>query len=533
MITALCWVQKGAAAQQPRKFDLTEEEFDKLNVAAGIEIQDAKLQLEQALAAQLDSDAEDYEGEQEDDEEDAHMNGDDGDQEMEDMDVDGQQQHQEGNDSNDDELAEYNMDDYDNEPAGGTESVNIFANVRSLAYYKDQKDDPYLELVDDAEEEGKDLEIMPTDMLLCLAKTSEQISGLEVHVFEPAEENLYTHHDYMLPTLPLALEWMDFTPGDHSDKQRGNLLAVGGFTPQIEVWDLDVVDALYPAFVLGSNSSSSSDAQAPEQDQQQKNKKKKKKKAQQALGKQTNDTTHVDAVLGLSWNRDHRQFLASCSADTTVKIWDLQTQKVVRSYVPHAGAKVALVHWSPAAPTVLLTAGHNATVAVFDSRSPEQQLTVTLPTDAESAQWAPVGVAESQFAVSTDDGHVYWYDARNLSSSVWTLHAHDASCSSLSLRVQPVISKTASAKNTKGLTMATGGDDGTVKVWDLSSNKPSMAQVRKADVGKIFCVDWCPDEDNLLAVGGSKGSLVWSLRNNELIRSNDGDISGDEDSDAE
>jgi len=57
----------------------------------------------------------------------------------------------------------------------------------------------------------------------------------------------------------------------------GNLVAVGTMSPTIDVWDLDLVDGLEPAYTLG------------------KARKTKKKK------KSTEDG-HQDAVLSLAWN---------------------------------------------------------------------------------------------------------------------------------------------------------------------------------------------------------------------------------------
>ena len=40
-----------------------------------------------------------------------------------------------------------------------------------------------------------------------------------------------------------------FDPGE---ARRGNMAAVATMRPQVQVWDLDVIDSLEPAFVLGS-----------------------------------------------------------------------------------------------------------------------------------------------------------------------------------------------------------------------------------------------------------------------------------------
>lgn len=62
-------------------------------------------------------------------------------------------------------------------------------------------------------------------------------------------------------------------------------------TPVIHVMDLDIVDCLEPAYVLGSADSESSNPVAV----QFKKKSKKGKKKREHIG-------HKDAVLDLSWN---------------------------------------------------------------------------------------------------------------------------------------------------------------------------------------------------------------------------------------
>lgn len=73
--------------------------------------------------------------------------------------------------------------------------------------------------------------------------------------------------------------------------------------PQIEIWDLDILNAVKPVVKLGSTSTG--------------NRKK----------RDCSEQCHTDSVLSLSWNRETDHLLASGGADQMVVLWDLDAAK--------------------------------------------------------------------------------------------------------------------------------------------------------------------------------------------------------------
>ena len=385
----------------------------------------------------------------------------------------------------------------------------MFGNARSLAYHKSNADDPYITMQenDEEDEEREDLQILATDNMIVAAKVEDEVAHLEIYVYEDEAENLYVHHDIMLPAIPLCVEWLDLPVGKDfnavNSDSRVNFVAVGTFDPDIEIWDLDTIDCMYPNAILGQ------DGEETKGDANQELKKKKKRKK----SKKANDDYHVDAVLSLAANRQHRNLLASSSADNTVKLWDLNNLKCAKSYSYHTD-KACSIAWHARESTMLLSGSYDRTVVVADMRAPDTKAPRWgVESDVEAVTWDPHD--PNYFYITTENGIIHNNDIRNApatpeaSKAVWTLQAHDESISSFD--VNPAI---------PGF-LVTGSTDKTIKLWNVQPSGSSMVVSRNVEVGKVFSTRFAPDPEVAfrLAVAGSKGTMqVWDTSTNAAVR---------------
>ena len=119
----------------------------------------------------------------------------------------------------------------------------------------------------------------------------------------------------------------------------GSYVAVGTFQPGIEIWDCDVMDVIEPECVLGGLVEDKRRTLKP--------------------------SSHTLAVMGLSANPIYkyilwceelifRNILASSSADKTVKLWDIPTQKCMITMKEHKD-KVQGVSFHPYEASILAT----------------------------------------------------------------------------------------------------------------------------------------------------------------------------------
>ncbi|CAN1273879.1 Periodic tryptophan protein 1 homolog [Linum perenne] len=140
-----------------------------------------------------------------------------------------------------DQLAELDMENYDNED----EVVEIFSSGLGDVYYPSNDLDPYLRDNDDVDsEEEEDLAIKANDAVIVCARNEDELSHLEVWICEVSDDgdlNMYIHHQVNLSAFPLCVAWLDCPL---KGGEKGNFIAVGSMEPAIEIWDLDIVQAV-------------------------------------------------------------------------------------------------------------------------------------------------------------------------------------------------------------------------------------------------------------------------------------------------
>ncbi|XP_061953685.1 uncharacterized protein LOC133676120 [Populus nigra] len=390
-----------------------------------------------------------------------------------------------------DGLQELDMDNYDDEEDG----IELFSTGLGDLYYPSNSMDPYIKDEDDDSEDLEDMAIKPKDAVIVCACNKDEFSNLEVWILDETSDgdsNIYVHHEVPLSAFPLCTAWLDCPL---KGGEKGNFIAVGSMEPAIEIWDLDIIDEVQPAVVLGGIEE------------------KKEKKKGKKVSIKYKEGSHTDSVLGLAWNKHFRNILASASADKQVKIWDMDAGKCDITMEHHTD-KVQAVAWNHHEPQVLLSGSFDRSVVMKDGRLPSDPgFKWWVTADVESLAWDPHD--KHLFVVSLEDGTVQGFDIRAAKSGSasdlkpsFTLHAHDKAVCTISYN--PL------APNL----LATGSTDKMVKLWDLSNNQPSCLVSKYPKAGAIFSVSFSEDNPFLLAIGGSKGTLeLWdTLSEAEVAR---------------
>ena len=327
--------------------------------------------------------------------------------------------------------------------------------------------DQYPLEVEDSSDDEENYQIKASDCILLAAKIEEESSSLEVYVYEEEKYNLYVHHEIMLNSFPVALEWLycDFTKGEDGAYPKASYAIVGLMNSAIEVWDLDILESVEPVFTVS--------------------------------GKEG----HKDSVTSLCLHPVRPNILVSASADKSIKFWDLQQLKCVTDY-RNFTETVQNVVWDTTNESVLYAYTSDNVLKIIDARVPKDTGKFKLDFGIES--FAVSTAVSGRLFLSSDEGSVRVFDLKtNKMVKDLQVQGHSQAATSL-------------VCNRQGH-LISNGLDGNVVVFDASTLK--QLAVQKTDCKKLFGSSIHPESDNLFACGSAVGEVVvWDFTHD--IKSN-------------
>lgn len=547
MISSIVWVPAGVADPTPKKYEMSAQEMeiirlleeqqqsqqqtpDAKKMRGGMLVKATSTPLEHNLPADLRMD--EYSDDDDDDDdgdaavgrllissEGAEGMEDDQAQGEEDEDNEEDQEGEKkmhGDNDDDDDDSDDDEDDLEDVPdtrefepvdVEGLQAMGLNQIGNSAMHMEGLGDD------EDDDSEAENVKLSDTDAIVLVAKTEDDFAAVEVHVYDQVRGNMYVHHDIPLPSYPLCLVHGRVS----SSGTLGNFCAVGTFNPGIEVWNLDVLNALEPACVLGGEETSGADEMMK----------------MEILGgkmpaKRGRETallrpgSHTDAVMSLSWNQIHQQVIASGSADKTVKLWDItkadsDTDKCNASTFTHHRDKVQAVEWHPKESTLLATGSFDRTIALLDARTNGENVKrVKIQSDCEALAWDPFH--PEYLTVATEDGTLCCWDVRKFetNSPTWTMLSSEFGG----------LNDLAYNPNIPGM-LATCSVDKTVTLWDTFQNgafapstSPRQIMTKDMCAGKLYTVKFYPSSPWLMGCGGSGKELtLWNLDSEARLES--------------
>ncbi len=216
-------------------------------------------------------------------------------------------------------------------------------------------------------------------------------------------------------------------------------------------------------------------------------------------------------VAGLAYSPDGK-LLAFAGGDTLVHLWDLQTNKELRTFHGHTGF-IRTVVFSPDG-KLLASAGDDPNVFIWDVATGKELRRVGRhKNNLRMAEFSPDG----KLLVSSGfDNQIGLWDAVT-GKQILLFDAHP--------RVPYSV-----AFSPDGKILASGGDhDPNIRLWDAATGKPIRSWPAHGKVGPrscVFSVAFSPD-GRLLASGGSDSAArVWEVATGKLLFTLDGHMGG-------
>lgn len=202
---------------------------------------------------------------------------------------------------------------------------------------------------------------------------------------------------------------------------------------------------------------------------------------------------HKEPVRGLSFSPTDQKF-ASCSDDSTVRIWDFLTcaeERILRGH----GSDVRCVDWHPFN-SLLLSGSRDAQqpLKMWDPRSAKSVTIHAHKNTVMDLKWNRNG---KLFLTASRDHLVKLFDIRNLKAEVQTFKGHNKEATALSWH--PIHEEL----------FASGGSDGSIFFW-LLGKKQEVNSIASAHDTMVWSLDWHPLGHILVSGSNDHTTKFWT-----------------------
>lgn len=206
---------------------------------------------------------------------------------------------------------------------------------------------------------------------------------------------------------------------------------------------------------------------------------------------------HTAGIGELDFSPDGRKAL-SCSADGTIRLWEIGTGKPLRTLVGHRGPVKSAVFFRDGRHA--LSSGADSTLRSWDVDTGKELQ--RFEGHSGTVYGAVLGSDDTRMLSCGLDGTLCWWDV-----------ATGRELQLIEVKNGPIRCAALSRDDRRALS---GGDDGIGRVWDLESG----AELRRlvGHTGPIWHVAISPDGQMGLTAGRDSIILMWNLRTGNLVR---------------